>query len=267
MRNALLVTATLVAATLWVAAPARSQQLTLCRLLGLDSCFGSRCGNACGDCGCEVSCGCASGCGSSGRQYGGLVWEGCGCDGCMTNDHCCTSYFYGNSCQQGCGCGCGSACGCGATCDGEPSCGCSTGNCGRGGCCVCRMVRDCLFGCNGCGELYWCEWANDPPRCCEPCDRFGHWAGGCIDYRAPYAHPCGLDEGVPYVETDGDYVSNTPAPCAAQPSRAYAVNRPQRPNSLPTAQRSVAKQMPQRMATPAPLARRPAPPTNRSYQR
>jgi hypothetical protein len=47
---------------------------------------------------------------------------------------------------------------------------------------------DGLFGCTGCSsELYWCEWHNDPPRCCDPCDQCGNWIGA--GYRAPYAHP------------------------------------------------------------------------------
>jgi hypothetical protein len=52
-------------------------------------------------------------------------------------------------------------------------------------------------GCSGCSdEAYWCEWHNDPPRCCDPCDRCGNWVGpsgcGCEcggGYSAPYDHP------------------------------------------------------------------------------
>jgi hypothetical protein len=45
-------------------------------------------------------------------------------------------------------------------------------------------------GCTGCdGELYWSEWHNDPPRCCDPCDCHGNWVGGGHGgYRAPYDH-------------------------------------------------------------------------------
>jgi hypothetical protein len=37
--------------------------------------------------------------------------------------------------------------------------------------------------------VYWSEWHNDPPRCCDPCDCYGNWTGpGNGPYRAPYAH-------------------------------------------------------------------------------
>jgi hypothetical protein len=36
--------------------------------------------------------------------------------------------------------------------------------------------------------LYWSEWHNDPPQCCDPCDRCGNWIGPGGGYRAPYAH-------------------------------------------------------------------------------
>jgi hypothetical protein len=59
-----------------------------------------------------------------------------------------------------------------------------------------------LCGASSCGcdsEVYWCEWHNDPPRCCDPCDRCGNWVGpgagcdcGCYGgYTAPYDHPYG----------------------------------------------------------------------------
>jgi hypothetical protein len=25
--------------------------------------------------------------------------------------------------------------------------------------------------------VYWSEWHNDPPRCCDPCNRRGQWVG------------------------------------------------------------------------------------------
>lgn len=35
-----------------------------------------------------------------------------------------------------------------------------------------------IFGCTGCdSELYWSEWFNDPPACCDPCDDHGYWTG------------------------------------------------------------------------------------------
>jgi hypothetical protein len=45
-------------------------------------------------------------------------------------------------------------------------------------------------GCSGCdSELYWSEWHNDPPRCCDPCDHYGNWIGPYGGNRAPYYHP------------------------------------------------------------------------------
>jgi hypothetical protein len=49
-----------------------------------------------------------------------------------------------------------------------------------------------LFGCGGCdSELYWNEWHNDPPRCCDQCDPCGNWTGpsaGGTSYDAPFEH-------------------------------------------------------------------------------
>jgi len=30
----------------------------------------------------------------------------------------------------------------------------------------------------GCGGLYWSDFHNEPPDCCDPCDRCGNWTGG-----------------------------------------------------------------------------------------
>jgi hypothetical protein len=35
---------------------------------------------------------------------------------------------------------------------------------------------------SGCGEVYWGEWINHPPKYCDPCDHHGNWVG---------AGPCG----------------------------------------------------------------------------
>jgi hypothetical protein len=45
-----------------------------------------------------------------------------------------------------------------------------------------------LGGCGqqGCGDVYWHEFHSDPPDCCDPCDEYGNWTGGCGPYRAPY---------------------------------------------------------------------------------
>jgi hypothetical protein len=57
---------------------------------------------------------------------------------------------------------------------------------------VVDAVANCCCCNSGCGcseEVYWSEWHNDPPRCCDPCDCYGNWTGpGNGPYRAPYAH-------------------------------------------------------------------------------
>jgi len=32
---------------------------------------------------------------------------------------------------------------------------------------------------SGCGERYWGDWYGDPPECCDPCDCYGNFTGGC----------------------------------------------------------------------------------------
>jgi hypothetical protein len=82
-----------------------------------------------------------------------------------------------------------------------------------GFCHICWEVVDTLSNCcccgGGCGcnsEVYWSEWHNDPPRCCDPCDCYGNWTGpGNGPYRAPYAHayaPHGYTGGAAYVAKD-----------------------------------------------------------------
>ncbi len=112
------------------------------------ACTGPECcepasGCGCGDC-CEASCGCEPSCG----------------------------YSCGDSCEPSCGCGSG--------CGHKPKASCCGGlfsACGR----MCSAL--CGGGSCGCsGEVYWCEWHNDPPRCCDPCNRCGQWIGpsaGC----------------------------------------------------------------------------------------
>jgi hypothetical protein len=120
-----------------------------------------------------------------------------------------------------------------------------------------------LFGCNGCNdEVYWCEWRNDPPRCCEPCDRYGNWIGPSAGYRAPYSHEYAVGGPMP----SSQYANSR----NMQKAPAYAANSAKAPAGLPTAKRSIATQTTRPMAptaTPSPLARRPVPTTNRSYQR
>jgi hypothetical protein len=197
---------------------------------------------ACGcgaDCGCEPACGCGSGCGINGRQFAGQTWN-CGekCDGppicpCTGPDGscqggcCAPAGECGECCEPACGCGqcgecCEPACGC------EPGCGCGDAcrDCDNSSCCLKRcgfgswighvlgaVCKPC--GCNGCdSEMYWCEWHNDPPQCCDPCDRCGNWIGPGAGYRAPYDHPYAPSE-----YTDGAYANS------AAPKRATAVAR------------------------------------------
>jgi hypothetical protein len=89
--------------------------------------------------------------------------------------------------------------------------------------------------CSGCGcdeEVYWSEWHNDPPRCCDPCDCYGNWTGPSAgSYRAPYAHAYSPNSyaGNSYVATGGspiEYAKNNQQPGQqniarqSQPSRA-----------------------------------------------
>jgi hypothetical protein len=104
-----------------------------------------------------------------------------------------------SNCDGGCGRGCSMAfqkydCSCDGVCGeccGDARCGCDDGC--AGGCdSACdpplRRLMGRMCGCTGCGECYWNEWHNDPPRVCEPCDRCGDYRGpGRLGYyQAPY---------------------------------------------------------------------------------
>lgn len=189
---------------------------------GCGDCCEPACGCSCGDC-CEPSCGCGGCC--NGRDYAGQTWDSCGCEGlkmcgctgpCNCYEPGCGCEC-GDCCEPGCECGgyCDSGCGCSDYC--EPSCNCRGSNysCGvgkffsscsrfcnamfgRSSSCGCGDCCEPSCGCSGCGcsdcdgcssELYWSEWHNDPPRCCDPCDRCGNWIGPSAGYQAPYSHP------------------------------------------------------------------------------
>jgi hypothetical protein len=279
MRYAWRCCAVLMAVTLLAASPAAGQTLGLCKLFGL----GCGSGSSCGDC-CEPTCGCASGCGMDGRQFAGQVWDGGGCNGCVRPNDCCSSCLFGSSgCDRTCGCGpdCGPSCGpaCGTSCCEEPSCGCPSGrNCDRG-CCLTQGLGGLLFGCQGCsGELYWCEWVNDPPRSCEPCDRYGNWIGPSAGYRAPYDHAYGIDHSGQY-GLNGQMSSHYAGGGAPQPQArrqsspqrpaaapTYAGRSPQPPAGLPTAKRSIATQT-RPPATPTRTARQSSPTANQLLRR
>jgi hypothetical protein len=107
---------------------------------------------------------CGDGCRQYGSPYAGMKYD-CACETC------------GPNCGPGCdemACGCAEEATCAVECGDQ--CGKSRRGCGRRG------------GCNGCGELYWCEWFNDPPAVCEPCDCHGNYAGPFEVgyYHAPY---------------------------------------------------------------------------------
>jgi hypothetical protein len=162
------------------------------------------CGCGCGDC-CEPACGCGSGCCGSycvdGRKFAGKTYN-CGCEsympfcGCTGPENCCEPACgcgCGDSCEAGCGCEASCGCGCGDCC--EPSCGCGCGP-KRSGCGgfvgACGRMCSALCGGGSCGcsgEMYWSEWHNDPPRCCDPCNRCGQWVG------PPSGNPCGCGGG------------------------------------------------------------------------
>jgi hypothetical protein len=107
----------------------------------------------------------------------------------MNGGACSCGASCGEACTCGDGCTDGSALG-GCTCGGRGACGC--GKCGDG-CQACGRRSPCWLAnlfcrCTDCGEFYWNEWYNDPPRCAEPCDCNGNWIGGgwAGNYRAPY---------------------------------------------------------------------------------
>jgi hypothetical protein len=151
------------------------------------------CGLAIACSGCCGAMQCGDGC-AKGSPYAFMKYdcecETCGpgfCTSCGNADCTCGSKVEcgdkctcGGGCADGCCGGFGGRIGpCGDRCDG----GCTS--CGRRSpCCILNW----LCACSGCGEFYWNEWYNDPPRCAEPCDCFGNWIGpGHGGYfRAPY---------------------------------------------------------------------------------
>lgn len=163
-------------------------------------CCAVQCGNGCNagspyafqqyDCACE-SCGagwCGGGQGGCGCGGGVACGDGCRCGDARTSGDGCANGRCG--CQSGggrCGCKSGGACGCG-------KCGDGCHRCGRPTPC---WVLNLFCRCAGCGEWYWNEWYNDPPRCAEPCDCYGNWIGpGSVgNYRAPYRSEMGWTVG------------------------------------------------------------------------
>jgi hypothetical protein len=55
-----------------------------------------------------------------------------------------------------------------------------------------HKMHRCLTCQSGCSsDIYWNEWASDPPDCCDPCDDGGRWIGP-----QPCARRCWLRRGV-----------------------------------------------------------------------
>lgn len=63
----------------------------------------------------------------------------------------------------------------------------STGACGGFSGMVLPLLSSKLACGSGCGEVYWNEWACDPPECCDPCDTYGCWVGPQQCSRPRYA--------------------------------------------------------------------------------
>lgn len=109
---------------------------------------------------CDVPCGpCDIGGGTCGPDCGPAC-DSCGDVACAPCEPLC-----GNECSDPCEDPCGDPCG--------PN---PQGTCGPlswlFGIFTCGYP-DC-----GCGELYWSDFHNQPPDCCDPCDRCGNWTGG-----------------------------------------------------------------------------------------
>lgn len=277
----------------------------LCEYLGIGSnpcgCGNPNCCDGCepdrwidGGCGCEASCGCGScgdsceascGCGAycvDGRKFAGRTYNG-GCESYMPTCGCTGPA----SCEpsSGCGdcgetsCGCEASCGCGSGGDCcEPSCGCGGAQPKKAGCCsglfsACGRMCSALCGGGSCGcsgEVYWCEWYNDPPRCSDPCNRCGQWVGpsaGCCggggstscDTCGPGG--CGGYGGAPTGDYSG-YAMNRPTG-AAHGGTTFAAK--QRPNQS-AARTSVARTTPNSQTKPR-TARRPQQGANQQVHR
>ncbi len=288
----------------------------LCEYLGIGSkpcgCGNPNCCDGCepnrwidGGCGCEASCGCGSGCCETSCGCGSGCEASCGCGAyCVdgrkfagrTYNGGCESYMpmcgcTGPACcEPACGCGCGDSCEAGCGC--EASCGCSSGcgDCGCGpkkaGCCAglfaaCGRMCSAMCGGGSCGcsgEMYWSEWHNDPPRCCDPCNRCGQWtgpsagcggcsSGGCNSCDSCGTSGCGCNGGGYGGAPNGDfggYAVNRPS--GAHGGSTFAAN--QRANKTTNGSAAVARSTtPNPYTNKARTARRPQQGINQQIQR
>jgi hypothetical protein len=109
--------------------------------------------------------------------------------GCCPAHYCCVDDCCGGMAvaPDPCGSCCAAdACGDCTSCCGVDPCGCDPCGCGPCGCGPCGGIFGGCLGLltcgSGCSEMYWGEWASDPPACCDPCDNCGNWTGGgCCD--------------------------------------------------------------------------------------
>jgi hypothetical protein len=124
--------------------------------------------------------------------------------------------------------------------------------------------------------MYWSEWHNDPPRCCDPCNRCGQWVGpsagggGCGCGGCNSCDSCGPG-GYGY---NGDYGG---APTGDY--SGYAINRPsgahggttfaakQRPGQTTTASKKPVARTTPNPYTKARTARRPQQGAKQQVQR
>jgi hypothetical protein len=65
--------------------------------------------------------------------------------------------------------------------------GCCHSRCGDGP--FARCAR-----CQGCGEMYWGDWFEAPPPCCDPCDQCGNWVGPPESASWPYRSKSTVEE-------------------------------------------------------------------------
>jgi len=203
---------------------------------------GCGCGGGCdAGCGCESSCGCAGGYCTDGRSFAGQKYT-CGCRSYFPTAGCTGPM---NGCEPACGCseadcGCEASCGCGDGC--EPSCGCGCPpkvGCLRTLSRICGRMRDAICGGGSCGcsgEVYWSEWHNDPPRCCDPCNRCGQWVGpsagcsggGCSSGGCSCGSEGGFSEPIDSGSSEGYYSNNRPTNSAQGGTNfAAGTKRPQ----------------------------------------
>jgi hypothetical protein len=138
--------------------------------------------------------------------------------------------------------------------------------------------------------MYWSEWHNDPPRCCDPCNRCGEWvgpsagcgcggcsSGGCSSCDSCGTGGCGCNDGYGGYggapNTDfGGYAVNRPSGAHGGTTFAARQRPGQTTNNLSAARTSAARTSVARATPPNPYtkartARRPQQGVNQQIQR